>query len=172
MLKLIGCVLIIFASSGMGYLKGMELKKHLVEVEKMRQMFLMLRSEIRHIKSPLPEAFRHIGKRMGGVYESWLLDLSEQLIRKSGVTFMELWSNSIEKHWKGGNLKEGDMEKLKAAGEHMGYLDEEMQVGTIDLYVEQLEQEIQRLQNEFAVEKKLYHCLGVMGGIFLAVVLI
>ena len=67
MLKLIGCVLIIFASSGMGYLKGMELKKHLVEVEKMRQMFLMLRSEIRHIKSPLPEAFRHIGKRMGGI---------------------------------------------------------------------------------------------------------
>lgn len=69
MQKLIGCILIIFAGAGMGWMKGMELKKHLSEVEKVRQMFLMLRSEIKHIKSPLPEAFRHIGKRMGGVYE-------------------------------------------------------------------------------------------------------
>ena len=54
----------------------------------------------------------------------------------------------------------------------MGYLDEEMQIGTIDLYVEQLEREIQCLQKEFAVEKRLCHCLGILGGIFLAVILI
>ena len=172
MQKLIGCILIIFASSGIGWMKGMELKKHLSEVEKVRQMFLMLRSEIKHIKSPLPEAFRHIGKRMGGVYEKWLIDLSEEMTRKSGVTFMELWSKSIEYYWKGQNLKQGDVEKLKAAGENMGYLDEEMQIGTIDLYVEQLEREIQRLQKEFTAEKRLCHCLGVLGGIFLAVILI
>lgn len=170
--KLIGCILIIFASSGLGWMKGAELKKHLTEVEKIRQMFLMLRSEIKHIKSPLPEAFRHIGKRMGGVYETWLTDLSEEMTRKSGESFMELWSKSIERYRSGGNLKAEDIEKLKAAGENMGYLDEEMQIGTIDLYVEQLEREIEKLQKEFVVERKLCHCLGVMGGIFLAVILI
>lgn len=85
---------------------------------------------------------------------------------------MELWSKSIEDCWKGQNLKQSDIEKLKAAGENMGYLDEEMQIGTIDLYVEQLEREIQCLQKEFAVEKRLCHCLGILGGIFLAVILI
>ena len=78
----------------------------------------------------------------------------------------------IEYYWKGQNLKQGDIEKLKAAGENMGYLDEEMQIGTIDLYMEQLEREIQRLQKEFTAEKRLCHCLGVLGGIFLAVILI
>lgn len=172
MQKFIGCILVIFASSGMGWLKGIELKKHLLELEKIRQMFLMLRSEIKHIKSPLPEAFRHIGKRMGGIYEKWLLDLSGQMMRKNGVTFMHIWSESIEKYWKNGNLKEVDIEKLQAAGENIGYLDEEMQIGTINLYVEQLEREIEHLQKEFTVKKRLCHCLGVMGGIFLAVILI
>ncbi|WP_461812430.1 stage III sporulation protein AB [Faecalimonas sp.] len=172
MQKLFGCILIVFASSAMGWSKGIELKKHLVEVENMRKMFLMLRSEIAYIKSPLPEAFRHIGKRMGGIFRDWLLNLSEQMIKKKGVNFLELWSESIEQYWRRSYLTNEDIEKLKSVGENMGYLDEKMQIGTIDLYVKQLELEIQCLQKEFVVEKRLYHCLGIMGGIFLAVILI
>lgn len=57
MQKIIGCVLIIAASTGMGYLKGLDLQRYLTEMQELRQLFCMLKSEIKYTKAPLGEAF-------------------------------------------------------------------------------------------------------------------
>ena len=54
----------------------------------------------------------------------------------------------------------------------MGYLDREMQVGAIDLYLEQLKLNIRKMQEELPEKRRILNCLGVMGGIFVAVVLV
>lgn len=83
-----------------------------------------------------------------------------------------MWSNTIEEYLRDTYLKKTDLEHLKEIGLHMGYMDEEMQIGTINLYLEQLELEIQKMRAGIAVQRRLCNCLGVMGGIFLAIVLI
>lgn len=172
MQKMIGCILIITASTGIGYLKGLDLQKHLMEAQTLRQLFLMLKSEIKYTKAPFGEAFWRIGQRMNGTYAVWLLELSKSLEDRGTARFGELWADSIEEHLTGTHLDNTDLKNLKVMGLHMGYQDEEMQLGAIQLFLEQLELEITKMRESIAVRRRLCNCLGVMGGIFLAVVLI
>ena len=72
MQKLIGVVLIVASSTGMGYLKGVNLSKNLMEMQEIRRIFLMLRSEVAYTKSPFGEAFYRIAERTYGKYKEWL----------------------------------------------------------------------------------------------------
>lgn len=172
MQKIIGSILIVAASSGIGILKGMELQGHLKDLQCLKRMILMLRSEIKYTKAPLGEAFFRIGRRIKGSFGTWLLALAEQLEKKEGGTFGQLWEQSVEGGLSETKLKKTDLGQLKAFGMNMGYLDEEMQLGTIDLYLEQLNEEIKRTRESLGTKKRLCSCLGVMGGIFLVIVFI
>ena len=54
----------------------------------------------------------------------------------------------------------------------MGYMDITMQENTINLYLEELKGEIIRTEKEAPARKKMYQALGLMAGMFLAVMLI
>ena len=172
MQKIIGAILIILASGGIGVTKGLELQKYLRELELLKQLFWMLKREIQYTKAPFSEAFSHIGRRMEGAQGEWLLYLAEQIEEKAGATFFELWTESIDRCLIKSQLKNKDKEELKAIGMQMGYLDEQMQLGTIDLYLEQLSFVIQKTREELVMKKRLCNCLGVMGGIFLVIIMI
>ena len=47
-----------------------------------------------------------------------------------------------------------------------------MQLGTIKLYLEQLEIKLAQLNEENGKKKKLYQYLGVMGGILITIVML
>ena len=53
----------------------------------------------------------------------------------------------------------------------IGYLDLEMQQKTLALYLEELERAIEQLRREEPEKKRLCWGLGILGGLFLAVVL-
>lgn len=172
MQKLIGVVLIVASSTGMGYLKGVNLSKNLMEMQEIRRIFLMLRSEVAYTKSPFGEAFYRIAERTYGKYKEWLFFLAESLNQRSGHTFFELWQHALERYFSDTHLDKKNLELLKNMGTNMGYLDREMQVGAIDLYLEQLKLNIRKMQEELPEKRRILNCLGVMGGIFVAVVLV
>ena len=109
---------------------------------------------------------------MEGAQGEWLLYLARQIEEKAGATFFQLWTESIDQCLIKSQLKSKDKEELKAIGMQMGYLDEQMQLGTIDLYLEQLSFVIEKAREELVMKKRLCNCLGVMGGIFLVIILI
>lgn len=169
MRKIIGSVLIFLASTGIGMAKATELQQYVKELESLRQLFLMLQSEISYTKATLGEAFLHMARKQNGILKIWLIKLSEALEEKSGMSFSELWNASIVDSFQKSHLKKEDMQELMNLGMQMGYLDENMQLGVINLYLEQLELTIQRTREELLPKKRLYHSLGVMGGIFLII---
>lgn len=172
MQKIVGVILVLMASGGIGVAKGLDLQKYLKELEQLKQVFWMLRREIQYTKAPFSEAFSRIGRRTGGVFGEWMLFLARQLEGRAGLTFFQLWTDSIDCCLEKSKLKKKDRELLKETGMQMGYLDEKMQIGTIDLYLEQLELVIQRTRAETETKRRLCNCLGVMGGIFLVIILI
>ena len=89
-----------------------------------------------------------------------------------GRTFGELWREQIRTGLPGTHLKKDDKEQLGALGEVLGYLDLEMQVSSIELYLEQLEISIRSAQDAITAKQKLYQSLGVAGGIFLVILLV
>ncbi len=61
---------------------------------------------------------------------------------------------------------------LKRAGENFGYLDGQMQLRNLELYIEQTEVLIQKAQEELQDKKKLSGVLSVMCGLFLIILLV
>ena len=65
-----------------------------------------------------------------------------------------------------------DFEEFVQLGEYLGYLDMDVQKNTLEWYLQQLKTEIDALTEEMPVKKKLYQSLGVLSGIFLAILLL
>lgn len=171
MLKIIGMILIIGASTGFGFSMSYDLRKRIDELKYIRKIMLMLRGEVKYIKSPIPEAFLNISVRVKEPYKLFLDNTSKELIELEGKTFYDIWRNRIKVDLKDLKLKKEDLFHLEKIGENLGYLDGEMQLGTIDLYVEQLADEIKSLEGTISSKSRIYNCLGVMGGIFMAILL-
>lgn len=171
-MKLIGVCCIIAACGGMGFGKGAELSMELSELQELRKIFFMLRSEVDYTKAPLGEAFDHISGRTEGNYHKWLCFLSERLEQKGGQSFREIWEEAELEIRKELHLRKEQRELLRNLGTSLGCYDRELEIGAIDLYLEQLGQSIQQLQQEIPEKRRLFRCLGVMSGIFVAVVLL
>lgn len=69
-------------------------------------------------------------------------------------------------------LTEKDFEEFVQLGEYLGYLDTDMQKNTSQWYLQQLKTEIDTLAGEIPVKKKLYQSLGILSGVFLAILLL
>lgn len=77
-----------------------------------------------------------------------------------------------KKHLEKTKLYEKDLDRLISLGENLGYLDKEMQIGTIDLYLENLEQETMEARDNLSKNSRLYQCLGVASGILITILII
>jgi len=172
MLKILGAIMVIGASSGIGYYCSKKLKLHLEALLHMKKMIMLLKGEILYMNSTLEEAFAAVALRISDpMYSDFLLDLSEKLKERSSRLFYDIWCEGVELHLSKSDLWKKDRLDIKALGENLGYLDKQMQEKNLDLYLEQLEEEMAQGKEEFLSKSKLYRSLGIMGGIFIAIVL-
>ncbi len=82
-----------------------------------------------------------------------------------------IWREEIEGRKKDLLLTDRERGELTAFGEHLGYLDLEMQEHTVALYLEQLEMSIQFYREHEREQTRLYTSLGIMGGLFLSLMM-
>lgn len=170
-IKGLGCILIIIATSAIGYGASMDMQRQLLDLQYIRQIVLMLKGEIHYTKAPLGEVYSRVGRRLKEPYNIWLTELSRKLENRSQSSFRTLWEESINETLSKTKLKKDDLRLLIQLGEQMGYLDAALQDATLALYLEQLSAEISKRREELSGKQKLSSCLGVVSGIFLAVVL-
>ena len=69
-------------------------------------------------------------------------------------------------------LPEEELDKLINLGGQLGVADIEMQVKTLDLYLEEMSLSMEEMRGGMKAKVRLCHCLGVMSGIFITVLLI
>jgi stage III sporulation protein AB len=172
MLKLIGAILTISSASAMGVYFSTIIKLRLEDLKELKKYIYILRGEIRYGGTPLPEAIGNLAKRSQSNYKDFFLIMSEKLVKLEGSTFLQIWEASVNEDLKGTCLNKKDKESLIRFGENLGYLDKEMQLNTIDLFVSGLEQEIEEMTATVKEKTRLYSLLGVLGGIFITIVII
>lgn len=166
MLKLIGSILILAACSGIGFSKSQEMKQHLDELEELKKLFYLLRSELQYTRAPFAEIFVKVGQKINNPYKEWILQLSNRIANKNGSSFWEIWYTSITEDLQKSRLKEEDLEELKQVGKNLEYIE------SIDLYIEQMEYKIKHTRESYRSKRKLSQSLGIMGGIFLVILLL
>ena len=166
MYKWIGSILVIAAAGGIGFSKSKELQRHLDELEELKKLFYLLRSEMQYTKAPFTEIFNKIGQKSVQPYKSWLLNLGKRLHKKGTGTFWEIWCISIKEDLGNCCLKLDELEELTNIGKNLGYME------SFDLYIEQLEYKIRNERVAYQSKKKLCQSMGIMGGVFLVILLL
>lgn len=170
-LRILGALLVVLSCSGLGFFMAAQWNEHLKTVEKLRKMIFLLKGEIVYANSPLAEAFERTGKKAVGELGNLFENVSERLCRQQGESFYTIWQEEIDKLPKEVCLSKEDKQNLKGLGEHLGYLDMDMQERNILLYLEQLDLTIGYLRKHKQEKCRLYTSLGIMGGLFLTIVM-
>lgn len=169
--KWLGALFVITGCTGMGLWMADQWKLHLRVLEDLRKLIFLIKGEIIYANSPLTEAFERAGRKSSTCIGELFLNVSERMEKQQGEPFYVMWKEEIDKLGKAVPLSKEDRQELKCMGEHLGYLDREMQERTILLYLEQLDITIHYLREHLREKSRLYTSLGIMGGLFLTIVM-
>ena len=170
--KTAGALLILFSASGFGIWWASQRRGRLAMLEGLRQMVYFLKGEIVYHHAALEEAFQRVGNRNGGPMGDLFENTAKAIRRQKGEPFCQIWKQEVEKfgeNRRGLPIKKEDLNHLNCLGNHLGYLDVDMQEKTLSLYLEQLDLTIEYLRQSEREACRLSTVLGIMGGMFLVI---
>ncbi len=165
-MKLLGSILILMCSATLGLLKSHELQLHIKELEEIKRIFFMIKNELKYSKSMFEDIFVEISRKTEGRYKIWMQNLAEELNRREQQSFVEIWTLCSETFSEQLHLTLEEKNELNRVGRNLSCLD------SLNLYLEQLELSIDSARMEARNKKKLYQSMGVLGGVFLVIVLL
>ncbi|BBF41904.1 stage III sporulation protein AB [Lachnospiraceae bacterium KM106-2] len=171
-MKIIGAILVICSSTAIGFYMSAMLLGRIRELRELKKDVFILRGDIQYGNTPLPEAMEAIARRSNGVFSQFFHTVSKQMERLSGKPLSVIWEKAIKEILKDSYLSKLDKEHLMKLGDNLGYLDQQMQIKTIDLYIEQLQLEIDTAVESKKEKTRIYNMLGILSGIFITIVLI
>ena len=157
MLKVLGSICVLGTSALLGIQKGAEIQRVYEELLYLQRILYQMQSEIRYLRAPLGDIAGRIGRESRDPYKKWLLSLEREMKRRDGKPFSTLWEQGVRKHL-------GDL--------HFPEREMEFQMRTLSLYQEQLAQTLEELRRTMDGKVKLCRSIGVIGGIFLVILLL
>ena len=170
--KIIGICLIIGATSAGGIGAADKIRNQYEQLRYLKKLILLLRGEIQYARSYLGEAFRQIGCSVRTPYKEWLLAMCEEMEGRNGGTFAQIWEEKGREYlWDCGLPKEA-LERLLWFGNELGSADAGMQVKTLDLWLEEITLSMEEMREGMRTRIRLCHCLGIMSGIFITILLL
>ena len=172
MQRFIGSLLIITATTGAGMVYGVELQRYLEKLLYIRHIVYMLKGEMEYSNVPLGEIFGRVAVRVKNPYRTWLKSMERQIENREEDEFAKIWIRAVDKNLSELHLKSAHSIQLKELGTFLGQLDGKTSSRTMQLYINRLELEIEKVREGMSSKKRIGSCLGVMGGVFLVVILI
>ena len=164
--------MIIISASLLGMIKGQELQKRLSDMLEIKRVFVLLKSQIEYTRSTFPAVFMQMSKRCDGVYKDWLLYLAKELNKCEANRIRNIWEAGVDKVLYKTQLKKAELDLIKSVGTNLGQLDMESQTNAICLFLDQWEETIRKTRADLDAKKRLSNLLGVLGGVFLVILLV
>ena len=158
MLKGVGILCILAGSTGIGVVMAKELDLRIRELLTLQQMILFIRGEIRYMRQPLTDTFFHVSGSAPEPFRQFFSCTAKELEQRRGRTAGEIWRY----------MEASEFGKL---GDVLGYLDVEMQVDTLDHYLEQLKLSTAHAMEAAKGKRKLYQYMGALSGAALSVLI-
>ena len=170
-IKLLGICLVCVSCAGIGGGEALRLIGRRRFLEEVKRIAAGLRGEIGYTQAVLPLVLCRAGARGDGKAGKLFLVAGERLEANPECPFGSIWEAVLEEQGIRPMLGTEEWELMCRFGNSIGYLDLEMQQKTLALYLEELERAIEQLRREEPEKKRLCWGLGILGGLFLAVVL-
>ena len=170
-MKIAGIILIVFSGAGLGICKSLELSRREKILEQLEKMILLLKNQIRCTGDAIPDALLEVAGKMSGEYREFLLSTSGAVQKRNGNTFGEIFKDCARELLPLSKISEEERDCFLSIGERLGYLDREMQVAQLSLLEADMDRCLSSLRRTMKEKKKLYQNMGIMGGIFLAILM-
>lgn len=172
MQRFVGAALVLLATGSAGILYGIEQQCYLEKLLYIRHIVYMLKGELDYANIPLGEVFGRVAVRVKEPYRRWLHDLEKLVENREEDGFFKIWMRSVDNDLQELHLKSEHSIQLKELGTYLGKMDSVSESRNLQLYIDRLELEIEKVREGLASKKRIGNCLGILGGLFLIVILI
>ncbi len=164
--------MVIVAGTYMGMLFSQDIEKEFQELWDIRKSFLVIHADISYGCISMGEVMGHVKSQAIPLHSAWFGELERRLKTGRDSTFCVIWEETITECLKETHMSKVVINELKALGKNMGNVDKNQQLAVINLYIKKLEIKMETLENEKGKKQKLYRTLGILGSIFIVVLLI
>ena len=167
MLKYICIVMIVSVSAMGGIYFSSALKNRVISLKRINYMLEEIYIMLRYRSATVYEIAETLcnDERFAG------LDFLKELKFSAENSFQESWCRAVEKNIPRG-LKKSDCELLINIGRKLGTSDLEGQLGAVKLRQAETAAAVSSAEEEYSRKAKLYRTLGVLTGVFIAIMLV
>jgi len=171
MMKLIGAVFIIVATTWTGFEASRHLSERPRQLRMLKSALQSLDAEIMYGHTPLHEAARRLTTQIAKPL-SWFFESFASRLTSAETTVKIAWEESLNEIWKLTALKQGEYEIMKQFGETLGRHDRVSQQKQILLALAHLEREEHDAYERQAKYEKMVKSLGFLSGLLLIILLL
>lgn len=170
--KIMGVVLVIFATTSYGIALSRDIEARLCELKELKKIVFLLKGEICFGHTPILEAFENISRRCREPFKSIIEALVRHGYESSRKPFNEIWLQGIGDELKRTHLTKEEQQKILNLGSELGLNDVKTQQNAIDSFAAELDMDIENLAGVVPGRVRLYHSMGIMLGIVIAIIMI
>lgn len=171
MVKIIGAILIITATTWTGFEIARQLSERPRQLRTLRSALQSLEVEIMYGHTPLHEAARRIAAQIPDPLATFFAKFAQKLV-ESETTVKEAWEEVLEEVWGMTALKNNELEVMKQFGETLGRHDRFSQQKHIHLASTHLEREENEARDIQARYEKMVKSVGFLAGMLLIILLL
>ena len=171
MIKLIGAILIMIATTWTGFEAARHLSERPKQLRLLKSSLQSLEAEIMYGQTPLHEAARRLAEQLSKPLAGFFADFAKKLT-DTETTVREAWEASLKEVWKQTALKQSEFEIMKQFGETLGRHDRLSQQKQIMLTLTHLEREEAEARDKQMKYEKMVKSLGLLSGLLLVILFI
>lgn len=168
-MKVIGSILVMIASCGIGFLYAGELVRRKKELEEQYNLMKLILGDVRYMRATLLEAVNRAIRIHKGSYLEFLEEISACLTDAPGIALSDIWKNAVEKALCRSALNNEDKQNIILLGENLSGAERENVIACFEEYLDGLKIRIAESGNCLPTKTRLYRSLGVLAGAFIVV---
>lgn len=170
-LKIVGSLMILSASSFLGYTLSRECTRRPEELRELQGMLQIFENEISFMSNVLADAFCNVCKGSRSHVGNFFSQTAVILKQRKGINASDAWEMAVRNNMGKTALNKEDQEILISFGKMLGSSDLEGQIRNIRLTMNQLQQQEKKAEEAKKKSQSMYRNLGVLGGLAIIVIL-
>jgi stage III sporulation protein AB len=170
MIRLIGILLLLAGSTGMGLAFCHEQNERLRYLKLIREIFADIQKEMEYLKSTMPEICLSLSRRNSALSEAFG-DIYQEAELSNGCYFNEIWERHFRDKLKKVPLKESEKEMLIFFPESLIFRDSGGQADGMRKYINEISKYIEEIEGQIKNKNRVIMCLGIMAGMIAIVIL-
>jgi len=171
-LKVIGCILILCASTTAGFLYSDNFRKRVSQLNELQRCLHQLRNEILYTYTPLTESFLNVSIKSKYPIRYIFESASNSLTTNKANNVYEAMKVAIDSNINDFNIKKEDIDILLDLSKSLGESDIEGQKSVFNLTIDNFKKQISEADEIMKKNVKLFRYLGFTMGAMLVILIV